>query len=373
MEQIRRIYDEVSTFYPFQWKVDTRAVENRILEKIAAALGMETPIQDEPKAKTLTKEEEYLLGAKKVYPLDLQEGVILSPQKSYIYGYQDLSYDEFCSYIFWRTLIRNKKTDEVPNGFLALYLIEIVNFVEVDSYKAGMELISYLGNLCKDMPKNQKQLSQAAKEFCLLYGSEVDANNYLDLSEFDYIYEDKRILNGCHSNLLVCLSQRKYSAFLKSKMYLENQEYLEKNFPEYFYSMMDYFEEKGVHLLDILLGKLKSYSMEMTYVKCGVQEAYIEKSVVREGVTLIRVRGEKIKTVTKYFTDGTQANKAHLFVDSYVVKYILRLYERRMRALLGYPKITPVLKDLAESGYRSNITERIVDVFSSFEFIDRFH
>ena len=129
MDKVKIIYDKVSKFDPrVLFVLDGRYHINCLIAEITSA---EIPPEEPPKNKFVSREEEYLSGAVEVNHLNLYEGEIIVPQKDYIYGYQDLSFDEFYSYIYWRTLIRNKKTHIVPGGFLALYLIEIVNFVEV--------------------------------------------------------------------------------------------------------------------------------------------------------------------------------------------------------------------------------------------------
>ena len=149
------IYDKVSKFNPHSWTLDFSSFFNSILAEIN---GEKNPPK---KKKVLSKDSEYINGAIEVSKLSLYEGEIIIPQKDYIYGYQDLTFDEFCSYIYWRTLIRNKATYNVPAGFLALYLIEVVNFVETDTYSSALKLLEYIKQLTEHEPKNSRQVNKA--------------------------------------------------------------------------------------------------------------------------------------------------------------------------------------------------------------------
>ncbi len=111
MEKIRIIYDKVSKFDPRVLVVlDGRSVLHYVNSVIAEITGAESPPQAPQKTKFVSREEEYLSGAIEVNNLNLYNGEIIVPQKDYIYGYQDLTFDEFCSYIhvYYRHYMKKK-------------------------------------------------------------------------------------------------------------------------------------------------------------------------------------------------------------------------------------------------------------------------
>ena len=93
MEKLKEIYDEISNFNSFGWSLDFSSLYDSIIAKLN---GEPEP----PREKVLTKGEKYINNAIKVNKLDLFEGTIIVPKKDYISGYHNLSFDEFCSYIY---------------------------------------------------------------------------------------------------------------------------------------------------------------------------------------------------------------------------------------------------------------------------------
>ena len=89
----------------------------------------------------------FLENARLIRNAELEQGTVLVPQEAYLHGYKDLSCEEFNSYIYWRTAIRNNKVDVVkdtPRGFLYLYLCELANFVEYSTVEETMFAFSSL-------------------------------------------------------------------------------------------------------------------------------------------------------------------------------------------------------------------------------------
>ena len=361
-EKIRSIYDKISTFNPLCWTLDFSSVCDSVAVKMN---GEASAPRDK---KVVSKDEEYINGAIEVSKLNLYEGEIIAPEKDYIYGYQDLTFAEFCSYIYWRTLIRNKKTYNVPSGFLALYLIEIVNFVEAETYSSTLKLLEYIKQLSAPEPRNSRQVDKAIEEFVIVYGSVTDVHRYCDLSQFDYIFDDILIYRREHPYLLSRLSAMYYSQFKNSKIWENENQYLENNFAKYFYSIADFFEKQDIPFMELYVGKPKYFSLHKVYIKHILKEKVVAKEIVRDGVQLIKVFDAIAEKITKGYTDGTDENKGHIFIRQYIIKYILRLYEREMRTVLGYPKIKAELHITNALALKDQFAYRLFEVINTEDF-----
>ena len=317
--------------------------------------------------KQLSKSEEYLAGARKIKDISIETGVITGATKSYIYGYQDLSFDEFSSYIYWRTQIRKRKRVLIPGGFLALYLIEIVNFIEFDKVQDCLEMIEFLESLSLEEKSNIRQIKKAKEELIFYYGTFAQAKNIVDFLEYEYLLEDEKILQKNHPNLLRCFCQRHYSAFLKSKMYLQYADKLENDFHNWFYSICNYFSERKINFLDLYNGEEKYFKMRTVYIKEIIQEKVITKEIYLNDNLIIKVSDE-VDLLTKHFTDGTLRNKEHIYIRSVVVKYLLRLYECQKRKELKFPKTYPSVTELHKGFCNLEIAEHLENIFESEEF-----
>ena len=319
----------------------------------------------------LSKEDRYLEGAKKLKEIDLDAREITGTRKTYIYGYQDLTFDEFVSYLSWRTLIRKRQEVSVPGGFLALYLIEIVNFIEVENVFEGVKTINFLETLSAGIAANLRQIKKAREEFLFLYGTLDEAKSIVDYSEYQYILDDDNITQRKKCSLLNHLCKRHYSAFLKSKMYLENTDLLEEDFYDWFYSVSDYFLQNKINLLESYGGEIKYGAMRKVYVKKIRHEIVVKKEIDFCGIPIVRVVDD-VDLITKYYTDGTMKNKEHLYVDGVVMRYILRLYECQKRKELRYPKTYPSVSELEKGFCNLSLSQRIIEILDSTEFNQRF-
>lgn len=362
LEVLESLYKELSDYNPMRFTISTTSIQ-----KMFASLFENTDNNywDED---FLSKEDEYLEGAKKLKGIDLDIREITGTEKTYIYGYQDLTFDEFLSYLSWRTLIRKRKEVPVPGGFLALYLIEIVNYVEVETVFEAVEIMNFLEALSAGIASNLSQIKKARKEFLFLYGTLAEAKSITDYSaEYQYILDDDNITQRKMCLLLNHLSKRHYSAFLKSKMYLENAERLEEDFFNWFYCVSDYFLKKKINLLELYCGERIYGTMRKVYVKKIRHENVVRKDIDFCGIPVIRV-AEDVNLITKYYTDGTTKNQEHLYVEGVVMRYILRLYECRKRKELKYPKTYPSMSEVTKGFYNLSTSQRIIEILDSTEF-----
>lgn len=126
MENIKVLYEYIQNHSSRHvYKINLAPIAESFIKGLKQArkeLGFEEEYDEEleemfddliPQKNTDHEEVEFsknthLNNAYKIKNVNLEVGDIKQIDK-YIYGYEDLTYDEFCSYLYWRTCIRKKR------------------------------------------------------------------------------------------------------------------------------------------------------------------------------------------------------------------------------------------------------------------------
>lgn len=194
MEHIKQVYDEIieeSHKKNSSGGIDFSALKEFEIDKLSRLIlrkfeckeiGIDTdtdPIyqailhehaKQTERPKRITKEEKHILIAKKIKNINLNEGEVLPCKLSsyYInYKYTDLSFEEFCSYLYWRTQIRKKQILQAPIPYLWLYLSELRNLVEFDTLEETSDMLYFL--LSTQQHKRAKDIIQETISNIIVY------------------------------------------------------------------------------------------------------------------------------------------------------------------------------------------------------------
>ena len=365
MDNLKRIYKELCSYNPHNFKISFNVLIDDFKRKLDIARKTIDDTNAEDNIKNLEKHHDYLLSAHKIKDLELLHGEILSPN-DYVYGYFNLSYEEFCSYIYWRTLIRKRQTKIVPGGFLALYLIEIVNFVEFCSFEDILHTLSFLESLCENIEEaNFRQIKKAKKEFVLLYGDAKQAEMTVDYSDFNYIFNRRLISSRSHPNLYKYLAP---TSTIKSSFFIDNETFLCENFPKFYYSIMDFLKENNICLDDLYSDGIAYMPYHTTYIKQIFSDRVIAKRIYEHNECLLIVDPNGIKEASL----ATLAPDSYL-ISSYIHSYILRLYEKQIRELLGYRTIKISLHYMDDMVNSSKTCQKLLFILTSKEFENKFY
>ncbi|MBR5207207.1 MAG: TerB N-terminal domain-containing protein, partial [Erysipelotrichaceae bacterium] len=295
-------------------------------------------------------------------------GQVITPEKQYIYGYKDLSFEEFCSYIYWRTKIReaNKSTlSNTPKSFMYLYLFELCNFTE---YSLVEEVVQTLMWLLEHAETHLLQIiKDAVYEFVLLY---VDTNlndswiftAYSD--RFDHVMRANSILNGDLSGMLDYITP--YST--RSSIFADYEHLINKIFPIVIIQANQYLEQKGISFLELWLGKIELQPMRLRFIKERNKDKLQSKEVSRFGTVFISVTQEGISELS-WVSLGQQRDPGQcIFARSYVMKSFYSLFEIELRKILGQRSIKPKMEDMERMSSHSSILMKLYQEFKSTAF-----
>ena len=180
MDEIRKVYDQLEGYtggfencFSFGVLIDSI---NQYLGLTSDEDGYDNTTSDicselgTGRTKGSTPDERLRNDTYLVHGLNIATGEIVIPEKEYVYGYDYLSFEEFCSYIYWRTTIRQGCTDTLlytPKPFLYLYLYELCNFIEFPSVEETTEMLIWLIQYADELLS--QVILEAKHEFDLLY------------------------------------------------------------------------------------------------------------------------------------------------------------------------------------------------------------
>ena len=375
MDELKQIYEEIieeshtkkdygginiREFADFEMDKISRAIM-RCYECIEKGVDPETDsvyisiLNEKPphseKPKRLTREERYILSAKKIKDINLNNGEILSCKLSNYnatYKYSDLTFEEFCSYIFWRSQIRKKKGIIAPKPYLWLYLVELCNFVEFDTVGETYDMLLFLlsiqkAYLMKDVVR------EALSAFSICYGTVEIAHKHL---ERNYNFENTKnsvfLLNGKHLNSFCFLISKSSYKLNESETFLECPQTVEKCFIHFFNNVVDKLKLEGIDLLSLWLGK---YTFERPYkyfVKVINSDFVIEKEIIEDGLILKKVDSDGVQEAIMECIGQDVDPGARIFNRSYIITYLFRLFDNELRKLMGKEQIVVSTKSICK-------------------------
>ena len=189
--------DKISRAIMRRYECMERGIDPDTDSDYISILSEKPPRSEKPKR--LTHEERYILSAKKIKDINLNNGEIQSCKLSNYnttYEYSGLTFEEFCSYIFWRTQIRKKKDIIAPKPYLWLYLVELCNFVEFDTVEETYDMLLFLLSIQK-VYRMKDVVKAALSEFSICYGTIESAKQHLERNyNFENTKNSMLFLNG---------------------------------------------------------------------------------------------------------------------------------------------------------------------------------
>ena len=268
MEKIKQIYDEIieeSHKKKSFGVIDVNEFRDVIIDKMTRAIirreeckanGInpdEDPIYNEiineklppsERPKRITREERYILMAKKIRDINLNAGEVCPCKLSAYhisYKYSDLLFEEFSSYIYWRTQTRNHQILQAPIPYVWLYLYELCNFIEFENTEEIISMLSFL--LASQNHQRAKTIiREAMSEFLLYYGDVKMLDEYdSNIDKFSSVKSSLSFLNGTHPNPFGYIISQSAYRFKNSEVFKEYPKTAAKYFMIFFYKIIDVF------------------------------------------------------------------------------------------------------------------------------------
>ena len=379
MDELRKAYDQLRSHAGGDSIiVDLRPLYEELLSELNKlrqeltgnpSAAISTSIPD---TSPIKPQSDYLHDAFLIRELNITIGSVDIPEEQYIYGYGDLSFEEFCSYIYWRTRVRNKDIDVLgitPKSFLYLYLFELCNFVEYSATDSIIQMLQWLSD------NTEVTLSHVVKnamyEFTLLYSEkEVDDVSFFFEHEqrFERIIRAERILNGDFSGMLDYIITYSTKSIKKSSVFRDHEPLIRKAFPAVIKYANDYLYQRGIPFVELWMGQKKLQALHLRFIKEIDKEKVVNKVFSQNGTTFVEVTKEGICEITM----GSLGQKLDpgqcLFARAYVMQCFYSLFEIELRKILGLRTIKPKMADMWRMSSRSPILMSLCQELKSSSF-----
>lgn len=398
MEKLREIYDQITecSRYVYHRTINLQPFLDSIIAEINAArakfygngeddregkyaetkedvFGDLINVTNDPEPECLDPDKVFLNNARLIKDADLLEGEIIPPQKDFLDGYKDLSFDEFCSYVFWRTSVRKGDLSRVmhsPRGYLYLYLSELVNFVEYDTVEETTKVLNML--LSANFPEKQIQMiSNATREFLTLYGSQQDAENCANLDYYDMLRRADAILKGDYGDALDYISDYSTKSIKGSAVYRDYEQLIRFAFPKALHVANEFLDRRGIPFMQLWIGTPQYFSAHFGYVKRIESSRVIDKTVAYGGIILAKVTDGNMREVRMTSLVQEKDPGQCVFNRAYIMQSFYSVFELELRRLIGARSISLKTSDLWRMSEHSNVVKRIAEIFETEDFTDR--
>ncbi len=385
-EHLREAYDQIKEYNPHGYRIDFAAALEEFKQELKRAredykagmdfestpainemLNEENRQRNKPGARSRT--DRYLINAEKIKDINKDEGIIV-PCDDYVYGYQDLSFEQFCSYLYWRTQVRQKHFCETPIPYLCLYLIELCNFVEYDTVEESYEAILSLAEHLSE-EKAKAKAYDALSEFLIYYGPAEEAKKYYNYERFQQVKIQLSFLNGTHLDPFDYLTRRAPHKIKKSAVYQENPAIVEEQFLVFFYDVLKLLKENGVDLLPLWVGRYALTPIIRSHaIKEIDRDRIVEKRFVEDGLVVLEVTKDLVTEATIVSQGQTADPGMCIFHGSYIINYLVRAFENELRKKAGKRQLKVSTKDIRAmlNHGEKPMLKKIVEVYESDAF-----
>ena len=396
MERLREIYDQITECSRFVYRstINLRPLLDSIIAEVNAAranlygngegdkekthtetedvFGNLINVPSDPKPECSNPDSVFLNNARLIKCANLLEGEIIPPQKEFLDGYKDLSFEEFCSYVFWRTSVRKgdlSKAIQSPCGYLYLYLSELVNFIEYDTVEETTQALYTLSSA--NFPEKQIQMiSNATREFVTLYGSKQDAESCANLDYYDMLRRADTILKGDYRDALYYIADYSTKSIKGSAVYRDYEPLIRSAFPKALHIANEFLGHRGIPFLQLWIGVPQYFSAYLGYVRTIESSRVVDKTVAFGGIILTKVIGGNIEEVKRTSLGQDKDPGQCVFNRAYIMQSFYSVFERELRRLIGARSISLKTSDLWKMSKHSDVVKRIAEIFETEAFAD---
>lgn len=392
MDQLYEIYSKIKEAHSHKRVLDLTHFANLITETLikasdriiqCQALGQDIetdPIfndiiskkyQGETHTARITKEEQILLDSQIIRSINLNTGDIV-PCYDYIYDYSSLTFEQFQSYLYWRTQIRKGCSCETPLSYMRLYLIELCNFIEFDSVEKTQAAMLHLVSL-SSTKKVRSAVYDALSEFLVYYGEKEAVAKYDScIWQFKKVKSCLSYLSGTHTRPFDFITDRASYKIKNSDIFQENPTLVEVKFLDFFSDVLLLLKQNGVDLIPLWVGKYELARPGWSgIIKKVYSDRVIEKQFIEDGIVLREVTKDSLleANMTSLGDDVDPGQK--IFNSTYIINYMIMAFENELRKNSGKEQLCISTEKIRSTmSYKDVLLEKIVETYESPAFFD---
>lgn len=312
--------------------------------------------------------------AELVFPLKLFEDISTTKATNNVSGYYDLSYDEFRSYVSWRTQAREGTILPCSNGFLFLHLMELCNFIECNDVESTLSRIRELSRAFANDKTKTEMIEGALFEFTALYCSEVELNSD-ENRRIRRLKNSIQLISGDYSDAFDFLTSSytykgMYKGIPNPFMNEEDEPLLRKLFPTVLNEINQFFKSDGIDIFRLWCGKLQYHEPFLKYVLEFVYDSIVTKNAIYLGnieseyyICVDSNCKEPIKVLCQFQQD--EDCDGTLFFDHSILLYLLNSFLNEYLRFAGKSQVDDRRSDLINRPYRNELREIVVNAFIS--------
>lgn len=390
MDQIKEIYEQLKSESDFSYHgIDLSYVRDSFLNALKRAkfcvengIAFETdaelqkllsaPKRPESKQHILSREERFLKHARMIKDYNLDNGTIIDCNK-YLVDYGSMSYEQFCSYLYWRTKIRRHNYCETPIGYLRLYLIEICNYIEYDAIDTSWNALLTLSSKFSSNHEAKREIDTALSDFALIYLSKEEASKYDYYEHFRWVEDHLLFLQGAHPDPFGFITSKASHKLKKSVVYKENPEKVETAFLHYFAEYLDLLRCNDIDLIPLWIGKHELHKFWSHYIKEINANHAVEKVFTAKGGEVIMQVGANSAEIATMVSQGQEIDPGQrIFNGRYIIDYLIRAFENEWRKRTGKRRLKLTTQKIREMGAYGEhpLLNKIIEIYESQDFDD---
>lgn len=400
LDNIRKIYDEIieeskkkksfggidfKAFKEFEMSKIPRLVEG-IFECMNAEVEVSSDsiVQDiineswkQPeRPKRISREEQYIINAKKLKDIDIEDGIIIPCELSSYntsYAYHKLTFEEFCSYLYWRTQTRSKRDFIAPIPYLWLYLVELCNFIEFETVEETYNMFQFLLSIQKQQ-RAKTIIREAISDFFVYYGTMQQVQKHRErICYFQSVKDSLSFLNETHSNPFDFIASKISYVIKESAVYQECPETVKKYFLLFFKNMIRLIKDKGVDIVSLYLGKYEFRKSHEFMIKTVRQDLVIEKVFREDNFLLMEVTKDGVYEARMECLGQDVDPGECIFHRGYIFAYPFKSFDNELRKFLGLQPVEASTKEIhkmLDQDRKYPNLQKIVDFYESEEFTE---
>lgn len=362
----------------------TRAIVRREECKANGINPDEDPIYNEiineklppsERPKRITREQRYILMAKKIRDINLNAGEVCPCKLSAYhisYKYSNLSFEEFSSYIYWRTQTRNHQIVQAPIPYIWLYLYELCNFIEFENIEEIISMLSFLF-ASQNHQRAKTIIREAMSDFLVYYGDSRKLNECDAASDkFSSVKSSLSFLNGTHPNPFGYIISQSAYRFKNSEVFKEYPKTVAKYFMIFFYKVVEQLEHKGIDLMSLWIGRYQLIRRNELMIRDVKLDLVVDKQLIEDEILLRSVTKDGAYEATMSSLGQDIDPGQCIFQRTYIIDYPIRFFDNELRKITKKDLIevsTSTLHQMADCGENYNLI-KIIEFYESNAFVD---
>lgn len=208
------------------------------------------------------------------------------------FRYNQATFEEFCSYLYWKTQTRKFLKQGTPIAFLKKYLYELCNFAEYENVDSTFRMLSFLKETYGEDKRLSRQINVAFDEFTLLYCNNTDFKEIYNITDLvDGInFENEDYANSYEFMRKYFIVGKKNNIDFNPFDVSDDIQFYKKTIPNVITQTNELFKQYDINLINLWLGKSSYFPIHFKYIDQLFENYIVDKNIkYNTSVNIIKV------------------------------------------------------------------------------------